>query len=266
MRFFERGTLSLEDEVRPGISARLALCHATGMPAWKLLGDGARSEIVDRVRAEPLERPAGTSSVYSDLGFILLGDLLERVGGTTLDQLFRAEVAPDLDIGYGPREPERCAPTENGLCGVVHDENARALGGVAGHAGLFSHARDVAEICRSLLRAWHGEAGLVAQSTLRRFWSPCDIAGSTWCLGWDRPSTVASSAGNRWPRDGVGHLGFTGCSIWLDPSRGRAVVLLSNRVHPTRANEAIKSFRPLLHDAVVETLDGKPGDAPRQDG
>jgi CubicO group peptidase (beta-lactamase class C family) len=148
----------------------------------------------------------------------------------------------------------------------VHDENARALGGVAGHAGLFSHARDVAEIVRSLLRVWHGQGELVATSTLREFWSPCRIPQSTWCLGWDRPSATASSAGSLWPRSGVGHLGFTGCSIWIDPPRARAVILLSNRVHPTRTNDAIRGFRPILHDAVVRALDQIPGDAPRQDG
>jgi CubicO group peptidase (beta-lactamase class C family) len=97
---------------------------------------------------------------------------------------------------------------------------------------------------------------LVQPETVRRFWHPSGVPGSTWCLGWDRPSPGASSAGARWPRDGVGHLGFTGCSLWIDPPRARWVVLLSNRVHPTRANDAIKAFRPVLHDAVVAALDG----------
>jgi CubicO group peptidase (beta-lactamase class C family) len=96
----------------------------------------------------------------------------------------------------------------------------------------------------------------VAQTTVRRFWSPSGIAGSTWCLGWDRPSPGASQAGRRWSRDGVGHLGFTGGSLWIDPARGRWVALVSNRVHPTRANDAIKRFRPVLHDAIVSALDG----------
>jgi CubicO group peptidase (beta-lactamase class C family) len=256
MRLVDRSVPVLSSEIRPGINARLALCHATGLPAWKLLGDGSRVEIVERVRHEPLESAPGSTSVYSDLGFILLGDLLERLGGATLDELFRKEVAPSLEIGFRPPRSERCAPTEKGLRGIVHDENARSLGGVAGHAGLFSHARDVAAIIRSLLRAWHGQGGLVRAETVREFWSSSGIPGSTWCLGWDRPSATGSSAGNRWPREGVGHLGFTGCSIWIDPPRGRAVVLLSNRVHPTRANEAIKVFRPILHDAVVRALDG----------
>jgi CubicO group peptidase (beta-lactamase class C family) len=254
MRLLERGRLSLDDEPRPGVTLRLLLCHASGLPAWRLLG-ATRDEILARVKAEPLERAPGTASVYSDLGFILLGDAVERAGGARLDELITREVP--LPIRYGPIEPALCAETEHGLRGVVHDENARALGGVAGHAGLFANARAVAEMARSLVETWHGAAGLVAPETLRRFWSPCPVAGSTWCLGWDRPSAVGSSAGARWPRDGVGHLGFTGCSLWIDPPRRRAVVLLSNRVNPTRENDRIKAFRPLLHDAIVESLDGK---------
>jgi serine-type D-Ala-D-Ala carboxypeptidase len=254
MKLVERGRMSLDDELRPGVTVRLLLCHASGLPAWKLLGS-TREEILGRVKSEPLERAPGEASVYSDLGFILLGDAVERAGGARLDELMVREVP--FDIRYGPMAPDQCAETEHGLRGVVHDENARALGGVAGHAGLFAHARAVAELARSLVETWHGAAGLVAPETLRRFWSPCAIPGSTWCLGWDRPSAIGSSAGARWPKDGVGHLGFTGCSLWIDPPRRRAVVLLSNRVNPTRANERIKAFRPQLHDAIVESLDGK---------
>ena len=254
MRLVDQGRLSLADEPRPGVTVRHALCHATGLPAWKLLGD-SRAEVLARVKSEPLERGPGEKSVYSDLGFILLGDAVERAGGARLDVLFRAQIAPDDELGFGPKPPERCAPAE-GQRGIVHDENARALEGVAGHAGLFGTAREVAALALELLDCWHGRAGLVAPEVVREFWSPCGIAGSTWCLGWDRPSATGSSAGARWPRDGVGHLGFTGCSLWVDPPRARAVVLLSNRVEPTRANDRIKAFRPALHDAVVEALDG----------
>jgi CubicO group peptidase (beta-lactamase class C family) len=232
-----KGALPLDAELRPGITVRLALCHATGLPAWKLLGN-SREEILETVRNEPLERPPGTASVYSDLGFILLG---AAIGD--LDVLFREKIAKDLEIGFLPREKDRCAPAES-LRGIVHDENARAMGGVAGHAGLFGHGRDVAALVLDLFREHDAQ-----------FWSPSGIPGSTWCLGWDRPSATGSSAGARWPRDGVGHLGFTGCSLWLDPPKQRAVILLSNRVHPTRANERIKQFRPVLHDAVVQFLD-----------
>jgi CubicO group peptidase (beta-lactamase class C family) len=120
------------------------------------------------------------------------------------------------------------------------------MGGVAGHAGLFGHARDVAALVRSLF-----------DEKTHPYWEPANIPGSTWCLGWDRPSATNSSAGTRWPRTGVGHLGFTGCSLWLDPPRRRAVILLTNRVHPSRSNDRIKQFRPLIHDAIVQALDGE---------
>ncbi len=256
MKLIEKRRLSLSDELRPGVTVRLALCHASGLPAWRLLGDTA-AEVIARVKSEPLERAPGSASVYSDLGFILLGDAVERAGGARLDELFAVEVAGSFDIGYGPRPPDRCAPTEGGLRGVVHDENARAMAGVAGHAGLFSTASEVGRMASSLMASWHGRPGPVARETIAAFWSPCGVPGSTWCFGWDRPSAVGSSAGTRWPRDGVGHLGFTGCSLWLDPPRERAVVLLSNRVNPTRANDAIKQFRPRLHDAIVGALDGE---------
>jgi CubicO group peptidase (beta-lactamase class C family) len=97
---------------------------------------------------------------------------------------------------------------------------------------------------------------LLSPARVRQMWTPAGVAGATWCLGWDRPAPAGSSAGERWPKDGVGHLGFTGCSVWIDPARARWVVLLSNRVHPTRSNEAIKQFRPALHDALSAALDG----------
>jgi CubicO group peptidase (beta-lactamase class C family) len=235
----------LDEEVRPGITVRDLLSHSSGLPAWKLLGPRP----VEAARREPLAYPTGTKSVYSDLGFILLGDHLQR--RTTLAQatLFADRIAAPLGVEttYTP-DASRCAPCE-GLRGIVHDENARA--GATGHAGLFSTARDVSRIV-----AAHFEDRLVPRAIVDRFWQPAGVPGSTWCLGWDRPSATGSSAGAHWPRDGVGHLGFTGCSIWIDPSRRRWVVLLSNRVEPTRDNERIKEFRPRLHDAVVAALDG----------
>jgi CubicO group peptidase (beta-lactamase class C family) len=278
MMALERGRIALADEPRPGVTVQQLLAHASGLPAWQLLAPApgfadARAGIVEAVRSEPLESAPGAVSRYSDLGFILLGDWLEQRLGARLDALFTEWIADPLGlaIGYGPRAPAPCAPTEGELRGVVHDENARAMGGVAGHAGLFATADDVAALAAVLLATWAGKSEIgftfsdksethftfpVSPSTLRKFWSPSGVPGSTWCLGWDRPSASGSSAGARWPRDGVRHLGFTGCSLWLDPPRGRAVVLLSNRVHPSRANDRIKPFRPLLHDAVSAALDG----------
>jgi CubicO group peptidase (beta-lactamase class C family) len=275
MRLLETARISLETPLRPdGPTVRLALCHATGLPAWRPLHaelasvtrDGVslaahpRLAMRELVRGVPLEYPPGTRSVYSDLGFILLGMALEEATAVPLDAQWRALGFADA-LDFFPDEA-RCAPTENGLRGAVHDDNARAMGRVAGHAGLFGTARGVSAVVADLVDAWRGDrARLAGPETVRQFWSPSGIPGSTWCLGWDRPAPVSagsSSAGARWPRDGVGHLGFTGCSLWIDPPRRRWVVLLSNRVHPSRANEAIKAFRPLIHDAVVEALDGPP--------
>lgn len=262
MMAVEAGALSLDDRPRPDVTVAQIWSHSSGLPAWKRLGD-TRDEVLRAVAAEPLESPPGTVARYSDLGFILLGATVERALGQPLDEAFAARIARPLGVGttFHPRDAAACAPTEGDLRGVVHDENARAMGGVAGHAGLFSTARDVSRLAHSLVAAWHGVRSatvprLLPPARVRQLWTPSGVPGSTWCLGWDRPSPAHSSAGTRWPRDGVGHLGFTGCSLWIDPPRGRWVVLLSNRVHPTRANEAIKAFRPALHDAIVAALDG----------
>jgi serine-type D-Ala-D-Ala carboxypeptidase len=261
MQAIEEGKLTLETRPRPELTVAQLLAHASGLPGWKLLG-AHRDEVLRTIAAEPLESPPGTRSVYSDLGFILLGATVEEALGVGLDRAFAERVAAPLAIGttYRPRDAAACAPTEGDLRGVVHDENARALGGVAGHAGLFSTARDVSRCLHSLVAAWHGARSSTVPRVLppervRQLWTPSGVPGSTWCLGWDRPAAAHSSAGTRWPRDGVGHLGFTGCSVWIDPPRARWVVLLSNRVHPTRANEQIKRFRPAIHDAIVAALD-----------
>ncbi len=269
MRLVDAGRMRLADEVRPGVTVRLLLAHASGLPAWRPLHEIAAEEadlrrgVVDAARREPLEAAPGARSVYSDLGFILLGDAVERAGGARLDEQW-APIAAGLVVGatFDP-DPARCAPARAGegelsLAGTVHDDNALAMEGVAGHAGLFATARDVSAIAAALVAAWAGEAAqpIARTETVRAFWSPCGIPGSTWCFGWDRPSPGASQAGARWPRDGVGHLGFTGCSLWIDPPRARWVALLTNRVYGDAPQDAIKAFRPSLHDAIVGALDG----------
>ena len=262
MMAVEEGALALDDRPRPELTVEQLLTHSSGLPAWKLLGD-TRAEVLRAVTNEPLESAAGSVARYSDLGFILLGATVENALGAPLDTLFAERVAGPLGVAttFNPRDAAACAPTEGELRGVVHDENARAMGGVAGHAGLFSTARDVSRIVHALVAAWHGVRStstprLLPSARVRQMWTPSGVAGSTWCLGWDRPAATGSSAGDKWPKDGVGHLGFTGCSIWIDPPRARWVVLLTNRVHPTRANEAIKQLRPAIHDAIVAALDG----------
>jgi CubicO group peptidase (beta-lactamase class C family) len=272
MRLVDDGRLSLDHPLRPGVTVRHALCHATGLPAWRPLHEEIREDaadpraaIVERIRSFPLEAEPGARSVYSDLGFILLGDALERAGGDRLDALFAPIAAAFAPGATFDPDPARCAPTrptppdqpELDLRGTVNDDNALALESVAGHAGLFATAGDVSALAAALIAAWSDRATspIARPQTVRAFWTPSGVPGSTWCLGWDRPSPVASQAGARWPRDGVGHLGFTGCSLWIDPPRARWVVLLSNRVYTPAAGDAIKTFRPALHDAIVAALD-----------
>jgi CubicO group peptidase (beta-lactamase class C family) len=152
---------------------------------------------------------------------------------------------------------ERCPWRKRVLCGEVHDDNAYAMGGVAGHAGLFGAARDVDTVLGRLSACWSGTDEFIPQAVLREFWTrDTAVPQSTWTLGWDTPSPSASQAGTRFSPTTVGHLGFTGTSLWLDLERGRHVILLTNRVHPSRDNNAIKEFRPMIHDLINQAMDG----------
>jgi CubicO group peptidase (beta-lactamase class C family) len=142
------------------------------------------------------------------------------------------------------------------LCGEVHDENAAALGGEAGHAGLFGSVDAVLAITGIWMQAYHGRAAMLDQGLVREFTRRQDPAGAaSWALGWDTPS-IPSSAGQYFAARSFGHLGYTGTSIWIDPEQELEVVLLSNRVHPTRTNEAIRDFRPMIHDLVYREFVG----------
>ncbi len=276
MTLASRGALALDARVvalvpafdtgdarRRAVTVRQLLAHASGLPAWRPLYTLAsgRAAIVEAAAREPLEREPGSASVYSDLGFLVLGAALEAAGGAPLEaQWAPLQGAMGLAASYAPlRMNCQVAATERVggvlLEGVVHDENARAMGGVAPHAGLFGRAADVLAWARALLAVRGGRSALpIAPAVLEAFWSPAGVPGSTWCLGFDRPSAVGSSAGTLLPRSAIGHLGFSGTSVWIDPARALAIVLLTNRVHPTRANEEIRALRPALHDAVMRDL------------
>lgn len=262
LRLVAQGKLRLEDRPRSECTIEQLLCHAGGLLAVKPLADPAdpseltRATAIEAARTEPLVYEPGTRSVYSDLGFILLGDAIERATGERLDDSFIEQIAAPAEayIGFGPLAGN-VAPTEGVPPGEVHDANARAMQGIAGHAGLFGRARSVSQLVEKWVNAWHGDASIFEPPLVRRAWDNAGIPGSTWGLGWDHPSIENSSAGASWPRSGVGHLGFTGCSVWIDPPRKRWVILLSNRVHPSRTNENIKVFRPRVHDAIFAALE-----------
>jgi len=265
------------------------LTHSAGLPAWRPLYERITEEdrrtpgvmggpAADRlalalIMQEPLSNPSGARSVYSDLGFILLGALVERVSGRSLaaycrQALFEPMGASLFFLGRrgagsgSATAPDAAliAPTEDDpwrgrlLRGEVHDENAHALGGAAGHAGLFGTASAVSTVVGHWLDGYMGRSRVLPSDLVKRFTARQEgIAGSSWAMGWDTPS-APSSSGSRFSAASFGHLGYTGTSIWVDPIKELEVVLLSNRVHPTRRNEAIKQFRPLIHDVIYEEL------------
>jgi CubicO group peptidase (beta-lactamase class C family) len=247
-------------------TVRQLLGHAAGCVAHVELFRRLRAErpadpharLVSLASREPTG-PAGVQAVYSDLGYIVLGAVLEAAGGLPLSRLFDRCVATPLRLRarYATAIVDGAVATEldeRGLvCGLVHDENAYEGGGMFGHAGLFASLDDVARFAAAMV----APRGLFEPD---RFFTDAPVPGASWRLGWDTPSHTpgVSAAGDRWPRErAVGHMGFTGTSIWLDLARARWVVLLTNRVHPTRfagTADRIKALRRSVHDAVVEAL------------
>ena len=221
----------------------------------------------------------GAKSVYSDLGVILLGDILERVGGAPFEKLARRRVFAPLgmkDARYRPPAEllARIAPTENDpwrgrvVRGEVHDENALALGGVAPHAGLFATASDLAHLAEMLLDGGSfGGRRIVSRATVELFTARAGVPASSRALGWDTPTDESgrrsstrgepgfSSAGSLFSARSFGHTGFTGTSMWMDPERELYAILLTNRVHPTRENNAIGEVRAQVADAAVRALE-----------
>jgi CubicO group peptidase (beta-lactamase class C family) len=227
------------------------------------------------VAAEAPEAPPGSRGLYSDLNFILLDWIIERVTGRPGDVLFSEWLAAPLGLeglffvdlkspakahharqGRAFAATERCPWRGRTLAGEVHDDNTYAMGGVSGQAGLFGTVWDVATLADAWLGAFLDRQGLFEPRLVQRFWRRSDLPGSTRALGFDTPSPRASQAGSRFGPRTVGHLGFTGTSLWIDPDSEVVTVLLTNRVHPTRANDAIKRFRPALHERVAELWAG----------
>jgi CubicO group peptidase (beta-lactamase class C family) len=253
------------------ITIRQLLDHSSGLPARIAIWREARGReaYAERIASTPLERPPGTASVYSDVGFMLLGLLLEQTGGSPLDSQFRDLFGRTLDpIQYRPLAHlyERIAPTEHDpwrgrvLCGEVHDENAAALGGVAGHAGLFGTAEAVGVFARLVLRTFDEPTALGTPDLMRAFAARSAVPGSSRALGWDT-ALPTSSCGRYVSPKAIGHTGFTGTSLWIDPERDFYAVLLTNRVHPDRANEAFLPLRAEFHEALTRPGPSEPGSA-----
>jgi CubicO group peptidase (beta-lactamase class C family) len=273
MVLHERGALALEapvvslvpefagdDARRRQVTQRMLLAHSSGLPAYERLFERARTraELLDSAFTLPLVAPPGGQAQYSDIGFIVLGEALQRLAGEPLDSFCRREIFTPLGMTHTcfcprPDWSPRIPPTEDDrtfrkrpIQGEVHDENAWVMGGVAGHAGLFGTAADLARFAECML---NDGAPILRPATLdlftRRQSSP---QGTSRALGWDTPSQPSQSGLYFSPRS-FGHLGFTGTSLWIDPERQLSIVLLTNRTWPDRSSQLIKQFRPRFHDA-----------------
>ena len=258
-------------EGKDAVTIRHLLTHSSGLPAhrrlWELTTD--RAGAIALVNSTPLDTVPGVRTVYSDLGAMVLTEALESACGMPIDSLLASRIFGPLGMTSTrylppPSLVPRIAPTERDpwrgrmLRGEVHDENAAWLGGVSGHAGLFSDAEDLLRFGEWLLgRRDGGTAGGVPISpavaekfTTRQHLPP----GSSRALGWDTPSEN-SSAGTRFSPQSFGHTGFTGTSIWMDPTRGVVLVLLTNRVNPTRDNNRHIALRKAVADATIGIID-----------
>lgn len=253
------------------ISVRNLLTHSSGLKPSGLLWQHAtdRQGILQQIYTMAAPDAPGTVYRYQDINMILMGEIVERLSGLPLDRFLQKEVFGPLgmkDTGFRPSKTllPRIAPTEQDdnfrhmlVHGVVHDENAFVMGGVAGHAGLFSTARDLATFAQFYLNGgtYRGKR-LVRASTIRLFATRQNMPpGSSRTLGWDTPTPGGLFGPLASPRALI-HTGFTGTSIYLDPDRDAFVILLTNRVNPTRENGLISQARPAINTAVLTTLDG----------
>jgi serine-type D-Ala-D-Ala carboxypeptidase len=252
------------------VTLRMLLAHSSGLPAYvRLFEQNHSPDAMLRAALHlPLDAPPNTRAEYSDIGFILLGKALEVLSRETLARLFDHEIAIPLGLQTARFWPPvdmrpQIPPTENDTAirhriiqGEVQDENCSALGGAAGHAGLFANALDVLRFADCILADGRTASGkqLFQPETVKLFATrQTEPAGTTRALGWDTPSTPSSS-GKFFSPKSIGHLGYAGTSLWIDPERRLAVVLLTNRTWPDRANDAIRTVRPAFHDAVAQDL------------
>jgi serine-type D-Ala-D-Ala carboxypeptidase len=278
MLLYESGQLDLEapvtsllpefagdDPRRDLVTVRMLLAHSSGLPAYERLFERAhtREELIRSALATPLTADPGERAEYSDIGFIILGELLARIADEPLDSFCQREVFGPLGMartGYCPPAPWRTLipPTVDDrtfrhrvVQGEVHDENASAMGGIAGHAGVFAPATDVALFAQAMLNGGRPilRSETVALFTRRQPYPPATCRA----LGWDTPSQPSQS-GRYLSPTAFGHLGYTGTSLWIDPELQLAITLLTNRTWPDHSKQEIKQVRPSFHDAVVKAL------------
>ncbi len=302
MKLVESGKLKLEDKIprfiegfsvynKSDVTIAHLLSHSSGLPHWApyfeellranagsrmgiMTSRGAREYIVTQLKRSQLKSAPGSRQIYSDLGYILLGHIVELLTGMSLDraayhQIFHAlglRTTSFVDLSLIRRRgihpvKDMIAPTEDCswrkrvLCGEVHDDNAWAMGGIAGHSGLFSTASDVHRFASELIAAYRGQSSFLTSESVATLWGGVENLDSAgWQFGWDTPSKENGMDESKLSSDAVGMCGFTGCSLWIEPASNLDIVLMSNRINPSRSNKKIRALRPELHSAVVDAI------------
>jgi len=275
-RVFKR---DIPQDKRPVTVSQL-LSHSSGLIGYKPFFKKFLPEIhyenkqilLQYILEQPLEYEPGSRCLYSDLGFILLGHIIEQVTGTSLEKNFIERISIPAgvaqEIFYNPLDRSQAdvkcyASTENCpwrgriMRAEVHDEHCWLMNGVSGHAGLFGTAGGVLSLCEAVLESRQGRDESFSWSAMVVRGLEKQYPDQGWCLGFDTPSPEGSSGGNYLSPESVGHLGYTGTSFWIDPEKELIVVLLTNRVNPSRENISIRQFRPYFHDTLIQQLQAK---------
>lgn len=279
MILIQEGKLNLDDKVikflpqfnnngKDNITIRNLLLHNSGLPAFKKYYDvySTAKEVINDIMNLSLENPPGEKYVYSDLGMIVLQKVIEKISGKTLDVFLHENLFSKLGMNqtfYNPSNEviKNCVPTELDdfyrmrlLQGEVHDERAFLLNGIAGHAGLFSTTEDLSKFVMMYLNHGIYKNEEILDSRLIKDWTTKQSEQSDRGIGWDTRSAENSSSGHFFSMNSFGHTGYTGTSIWVDKETKLFVILLSNRVNPTRNNTKISYFRPIIHDAIYNSV------------
>lgn len=279
MLLFDKGKINLDDKVgkylpqfgngnKDKITVKHLLLHNSGLPAWQPFYKkyNTPDEVINAIMKMELEFSPGIKYLYSDIGMIVLQKVIEKITNKSIYEYLEENLFDQLEMkntffNPSPKVWYNCVPTEYDdywrmqlLKGKVHDETAYLLGGVAGHAGLFSTTEDLAKLISIYVNdGYFGSKQIFSKKTIDLF-TKKNSEQSTRALGWDTKSAEKSSAGNLFSDNSFGHTGFTGTSIWADKNEGLFVILLTNRVHPTRSNTKIIQFRPLLHDEIFKAV------------
>ena len=277
---YDRSSFDLDDPVsnyipdfalngKENVTIKNLLLHNSGLPSFKPFYKkySSSNEVINDIYSTSLQYQPGTKTIYSDLGIITLAKVIEKVTGKSLDDFSQEEIFKPLDMNSTMFNPPdslkyKIAPTEfddywrNKLVwGKVHDETAFMLNGVAGHAGLFSTASDISHLLLMLLNEGNYNSKRITKGKTIQLFTKRYSQQSTRALGWDTKSNTGSSAGDLFDSTSFGHLGFTGTSVWIDPTRDLFVVFLTNRVYPSRENKKLYKVRPALHNAIIKTIE-----------